>query len=146
MTLFKNSFLSLLFVGLIALMLGYEWIDGKPYLLGYAWREGKVTTQKVISYLDSSDFWRRRIPIVATVSLNQKARGGVGDARRTLEICELVVEDHVDILNKALSWALRELAKRDREPVIEFIKKYEGQLHARVLREVKTKLITGTKN
>lgn len=37
MTLFKNSFLSLLFVGLIALMLGYEWIDGKPYLLGYAY-------------------------------------------------------------------------------------------------------------
>jgi len=116
------------------------------YLLGYAWREGKVTTQKIKSYLDSSDFWRRRIPIVATVALNQKARGGAGDSKRTLEICELVVDDHTDMLNKALSWALRELAKREQEPVIEFIKKHEAQLHSRVLREVKNKLITGTKN
>ena len=96
--------------------------------------------------MKSNDFWRRRIPIVATVSLNQKARGGTGDAQRTLEICELVVNDHEDMLNKALSWALRELAKIDREPVGKFIDKHKGELHPRVLREVKHKLAAGTKN
>lgn len=116
------------------------------YLVGYAWRENKITTGKVKSYFNSNDFWRRRIPIVATVSLNQKARGGTGDAKRTLEICELAIDDHEDMINKALSWALRELAKVDKEPVIKFIKKFEKKLNPRVLREVRNKLETGTKN
>ncbi len=116
------------------------------YLVGYAWREQIISTKKVKSYYDSTDFWRRRIAIVATVSLNQKARGGTGDTKRTLEICSLAIDDHQDMINKALSWALRELAKIDKNPVIEFIEKYEGRLHSRVLREVKHKLTTGTKN
>lgn len=116
------------------------------YLVGYAWRENIITTQKVKSYYDSPDFWRRRIPIVATVSLNQKARGGTGDAKRTLEICALAVDDHADMINKALSWALRELSKIDKEPVFNFIKKHEANLHPRVLREVRHKLTKGTKN
>lgn len=116
------------------------------YLVGFAWRENIITTEKVKSYFNSKDFWRRRIPIVATVSLNQKARGGTGDAKRTLEICELCVEDHQDMINKALSWALRELVKIESDPVIDFIEKHEDQLHPRVLREVRHKLTTGKKN
>ena len=116
------------------------------YLLGYAWRENKVSTEKVKSYMGSEDFWRRRIPIVATVSLNQKARGGSGDAKRTIEICTLAVDDHQDMINKALSWALRELAKIEKEPVYNFITKHEEKLHPRVLREVRHKLNTGRKN
>ena len=116
------------------------------YLLGYAWREQIVTTEKVKSYFDSDDFWIRRIPIVATVSLNQKARGGTGDAKRTLEICQMAVDDHADMINKALSWSLRELAKIEKDPVIEFVQKNEDRLHPRVLREVKNKLEKGTKN
>ena len=107
------------------------------YLVGYAWREQIISTKKVKSYYDSTDFWRRRIAIVATVSLNQKARGGTGDTKRTLEICSLAIDDHQDMINKALSWALRELAKIDKNPVIEFIDKHEEKLHPRVLREVR---------
>lgn len=116
------------------------------YLVGYAWRVNKISDSKIKSYLNSDNFWIRRIAVVATVALNQKARGGTGDAKRTLEICELVVNDHHDMINKALSWALRELAKVDREPVKEFIEKYKSELHPRVLREVTHKIETGTKN
>ena len=116
------------------------------YLLGYAWRENIVSERKIKSYLNSADQWRRRIPVVATVSLNQKARGGYGDATRTLEICEKVVDDHDDKINKALSWALRELAKRDKKPVKKFVQKHKDKLHNKVLREVQHKLIHGTKN
>ncbi len=116
------------------------------YLLGYAWRENIVDTEKVRSYLKAEDFWRRRVPVVATVALNQKARGGKGDAPRTLDICERVVNDHADMINKALSWAIRELAKIDKEPVVEFIEKHADSLHPRVLREVGNKLEKGTKN
>jgi len=116
------------------------------YLVGYAWRENIISTQKIKSYFKSEDFWRRRIPIVATVSLNQKARGGKGDPKRTLEICRMAVDDHEDMINKALSWALRELSKVDKAPVVDFLAQYEDRLHARVKREVKRKLETGTKN
>ncbi len=116
------------------------------YLLGYAWREGVVSTEKVKSYFSSDDYWIRRIPIVATVTLNQKARGGTGDSKRTLEICKMAIDDHSDMINKALSWALRELAKIEKEPVIEFVDKYQDKLHKRVLREVKNKVEKGTKN
>ena len=54
MTLFKNSFLSLLFVGLIALMLGYEWIDGKPYLLGYAY----VMPSLILAGIETKSLWQ----------------------------------------------------------------------------------------
>ena len=115
-------------------------------VLGCAWRENLISTKKVKSYLGSDNFWIRRIAIVATVSLNQKARGGLGDSNRTLEICRLVVDDHEEMIIKALSWALRELAKVDKEPVIEFVNNYENHLHKKVLREVKNKLEIGTKN
>jgi 3-methyladenine DNA glycosylase AlkD len=115
-------------------------------VVGCAWREGYVSTGKVKSYLKSDNYWIRRIAVVATVSLNQKARGGFGDSNRTLEICRLVVDDHEEMIIKALSWALRELAKIDKEPVNEFVNEYENRLHKRVLREVNNKLEKGFKN
>ncbi len=53
--------------------------------------------------------------MVSTVALNLKSRGGTGDTPRTLHVCEQVVDDHHDMIRKALSWALRELSKSDRE-------------------------------
>jgi len=115
-------------------------------IVGVAWREQIINTQKIKKYLQSDDVWIRRVGVVATVALNQKARGGHGDPIQTLEICKLVVDDHADMINKALSWALRELAKRDKTPVEAFICQYKDRLHKRVLHEVTHKLEKGTKN
>lgn len=115
-------------------------------IVGYAWRVEIITIDKVMAFLKSDNFWIRRIALVATVSLNQKARGGTGDTKQTLIICELCINDHEDMINKALSWALRELSKRDKTSVEVFIDKHEKNLHPRVLREVKNKLDKGTKN
>jgi 3-methyladenine DNA glycosylase AlkD len=113
---------------------------------GLAWRAGIINTSKIKQYLRSKDHWQRRIAVVSTISLNKKSYGGTGDTKRTLEICQLVVDDHQDMVVKALSWALRELTKVDRDSVIHFIKKNKGKLHKRVLREVNNKLKFGTKN
>jgi len=125
-----------------------NWVSVDYYaalVVGYAWREGIISIEKVKSFLGSGDFWIRRIAVVATVALNQKARGGTGDSKQTLEICAMVVDDHQEMINKALSWALRELAKVDRDPVIAFIEKYSNRLNRKVLREVRHKIETGTK-
>lgn len=116
------------------------------YIVGPAWRMGNISTTKVKSYIKSDNQFVRRLAIVATVALNLKSQGGTGDVERTLELCELVVKDHDNMVVKATSWALRELSKRNKEPVAQFIKKHQNQLHKKVIREVNNKLNIGKKN
>jgi 3-methyladenine DNA glycosylase AlkD len=58
----------------------------------------------------------------------------------------LLVRDSDDMVVKALSWAVRELAKRDPNAVREFLAEHEEVLAKRVLREVGSKLRTDLKN
>jgi 3-methyladenine DNA glycosylase AlkD len=115
-------------------------------IAGWAWRENQITDSDVLSWLNSENRWWRRAAVVSTVPLNLRARGGKGDTKRTLMICEKVVTDHDDMIVKALSWALRELSKTAKPAVETFMEKHEKQLAGRVRREVFTKLETGRKN
>jgi hypothetical protein len=86
---------------------------------GVAWREGRVKDKQVMRWAHSSDRWRRRLALVATVPLNSRARGGSG--------------------------ALRELSKTDPKSVAGFIRREDSRLASRVRREVMAKLETGRK-
>jgi 3-methyladenine DNA glycosylase AlkD len=116
------------------------------YLSGPAWREGHVEDKAIVRWAKSKDRWWRRAALVSTVPLNVKARGGRGDARRTLRICHLLVEDREQMVAKALSWALRALVDPDPDAVRRFVDKNEGRLSALVRREVRRKLATGVKH
>jgi 3-methyladenine DNA glycosylase AlkD len=113
---------------------------------GQAWREGILSDATVLKWAKSADRWRRRLALVATVPLNSRARGGTGDAARTLKVCQTLVDDRDDMVIKALSWALRELVKRDPKAVITFLNRFGARVAARVRREVRSKLKTGLKN
>lgn len=113
---------------------------------GFAWRENQISDTDILSWLKSDNRWWRRAAVVSTVTLNLRSRGGKGDAHRTLMVCEKVVGECDDMIVKALSWALRELSKSDKQAVEEFMEKYDEQLAGRVRREVYTKLETGRKN
>jgi len=116
------------------------------YLAGPSWREGKVADALIKRWARSKNRWWRRAAVVSTVALNNKARGGYGDTNRTLMICEMLLEDRDDMVVKALSWALRELSKRDSEAVRKFLFDHENTLAPRVVREVNSKLQTGLKH
>ena len=116
------------------------------YLAGPAWREGHIGDSVIRRWSRSRDRWWRRAAVVATVPLNNKARGGTGDSPRTLEICRLMVDDRDPMVTKALSWTLRELTKRDARSVKEFLEKERDRLAPLVRREVEHKLATGLKN
>ena len=116
------------------------------YLAGPVWRQGQISDARVKSWARSTDRWWRRAALVATVPLNNKTRGGNGDPARTLAICQMLVADRDDMVVKAMSWALRELAKRQPSAVEVFLKDYEETVAPRVLREVRNKLTTGLKN
>ncbi len=61
-------------------------------------------------------------------------------------ICNRFIDDHHDMINKAMSWALRELSKVDHPAVVDFMETHEPRLNNRVKREVWNKLNTGLKN
>jgi 3-methyladenine DNA glycosylase AlkD len=116
------------------------------YLSGVVWRKGGIDDAEVHAWAASRDRWWRRTALVSTIPLNNPARGGHGDPRRTLEMCDLLKADRDDMVVKALSWALRELAKKEPELVAEYLNEAESELASRVVREVRNKLETGLKN
>ncbi len=115
-------------------------------LSGPAWREGLVPDELILQWAQSEDRWWRRAALVSTVALNVRSQGGQGDIPRTLEVCQLLVDDHHDMVVKAMSWALRELVVHDPRAVCSFLEEYEDRLAARVKREVRNKLATGLKS
>ena len=116
------------------------------YLSGPSWREGLIDDKTVMDWTQSKDRWWRRAALVSTVPLNVKARGGRGDAHRTLRICTLLIDDRDEMVVKAMSWALRALVERDADAVRHFVEENEERLSAMVRREVRHKLATGRKN
>lgn len=113
-------------------------------LSGPAWQRGQISDKHVLKWARSKNFWWQRVGLVSTIALNERHLGK-GDAARTLAICELFIDEHADLHVKALSWALRELGQRDREPVLAFIDQYRDRLASKIIREVQNKLTTGHK-
>jgi 3-methyladenine DNA glycosylase AlkD len=113
---------------------------------GQAWRNGLLTDADISQWTRSPDRWQRRLALVCTVPLNIQSRGGAGDTARTLRVCKALVADRDDMVVKALSWALRELSKRDKLAVTEFLDRHRLRVAPRVRREVTSKLTTGLKN
>lgn len=116
------------------------------YLAGPAWRERRVPNSLIHGWARSADRWWRRAAVVSTVPLNSKAQGGRVDTYRTLQVCRIIERDRDPMVAKALSWALRELAKHDPRAVREYLADRKDVLAALVLREVSNKLATGLKN
>jgi 3-methyladenine DNA glycosylase AlkD len=113
---------------------------------GPAWREGRLRTRQLDSWARSRSRWQRRLALVCTVALNVRARGGRGDSARTLGVCRQLVPDRDDMVDKALSWALRALVRWDRRGVRQFLRDHQERLAPRIKREVSRKLRTGHKN
>ncbi len=125
----------------------WDEVDGYAiYIAGAAWLRARIRDTDVRRWTRSDDLWVRRAALVSTVVLNTKAHGGRGDAPRTLDIAQRLVDDREDMVVKALSWALRALVPWDRAAVEAFLARHDGSLAARVKRETRTKLETGKKN
>jgi phage replication-related protein YjqB (UPF0714/DUF867 family)/3-methyladenine DNA glycosylase AlkD len=116
------------------------------FVAGPLWREGRISDKEVLSWSRSRDLWWRRTALVSTVPLNMKSRGGSGDPRRTIMVCDELAADREPMVAKGLSWALRALIPVDRRGVEEFLKRHDDVLPALVKREVNNKLETGKKN
>ncbi|MFL5295529.1 MAG: DNA alkylation repair protein [Phenylobacterium sp.] len=115
-------------------------------LAGRLWARGQLSDGLVDAWSHSPDRWVRRLALVATVGLNAAGPGRIGDAGRTLAVCRRLAADRDDMVEKGLSWALRELSKRNRAVVEGFMAEMGEGLAPRVRREVRNKLATGLKS
>lgn len=119
------------------------------FVSGVAWREGVIDGAMVLNWTRSEVRWTRRAALVSTVPLNLPARGATapdGEPKKTLAVCTRLIDDRDDMVVKAMSWALRELSRRDAKATRAFLNKHRDRLAARVLRETTNKLKTGLKN
>ena len=126
-----------------------SWADVDSFgtlVAGPAWRNGRVRDEVIGRWAKSEDRWWRRAALVSTVPLHAAAKADNGAAEKTLVMCRLLLQDRDDMVVKALSWALRAMAKREPKLVKAFIAENRGDLAARVVREVRNKLSTGLKN
>jgi 3-methyladenine DNA glycosylase AlkD len=114
------------------------------YIAGPAWKRRQITDRAVLSWAGANDRWWRRAALASTVTLNRKPVAE-NNMKRTLSVCARLVKDRDDMVVKAMSWALRELAKADADAAEHFLSEHAGALHARVRREVTNKLRTGLK-
>ena len=125
----------------------WDEVDGYAiYIAGPAWLRDQIRDTDLRRWAKSEDLWRRRAALVSTVALNTRTHGGHGDAKRTLAIASLLIDDREDMVVKAMSWALRALVPWDRTAVENFLIEHESRLAPRVKREARTKLLTEKKN
>jgi 3-methyladenine DNA glycosylase AlkD len=119
-------------------------VDSFAMLLsGPMWAQGRLSDKLIATWARSKDRWWRRTALVSTVALSR--RGDPDDLRRVARICAWLAPDRDDMVVKALSWALREMAKKHPAEAGNFIAEHRQALSSRVTREVSNKLTTGLK-
>jgi hypothetical protein len=111
-------------------------------LTGPLWARGRLPDVLIHGWSRADDRWLRRSALVATVGRN----AAQPIPAVTLDICLRLAGDADDMVEKAVSWALRYLAQKEPEVVASFMSEHGEQFRPRVKREVRNKLATGLKN
>jgi 3-methyladenine DNA glycosylase AlkD len=114
------------------------------YITGPAWSEGNLQDATILAWTASVDRWWRRAALVSTIAMTRQ--GDKASLDRSVRVCVRLVRDRDDMIVKALSWALREIAKHDAPRASRFLEHHRTHLAPRVVRELTNKLETGRKN
>ena len=111
-------------------------------LSGPLWAKGRLPDALFDAWSRSESRWLRRSALVATVGRTAAKPDPAG----TFELCLRLADDRDDMVEKAVSWALRYLSQKDRAAVAAFWTEHEERFRPRVKREVRHKLATGLKS
>ena len=78
---------------------------------------------------EEKSMWPRRIAILATHVLIRERRYA-----ETLKLAEKYLRDKEDLMHKATGWMLREVGKRDKKVLVDFLKKHAAHMPRTMLR------------
>jgi len=89
-----------------------------------------ILDKKILDELcNSSNLWDRRIGILSTFAFIRKNK-----FEDTIRICETLLHDKHDLINKATWWMLREVWKRDEKVLVDFLNKNIKKMNRTTLR------------
>jgi 3-methyladenine DNA glycosylase AlkD len=77
----------------------------------------------------SSSLWKQRIAIVSTIALIRN-----NDFIDTIYLSEKLLTHKHDLIHKAVGWMLREMGKRDKDLLVQFLEKYAAVMPRTMLR------------
>lgn len=80
-------------------------------------------------FAQSPNLWKRRIAVISTLTFIAQ-----DDFHDTLRLCELLLEDRHDLIQKACGWALREVGKRNPNTLERFLNKHAEIMPRTMLR------------
>lgn len=108
----------------------WDLIDGSAPIIVGGYLLDHTKERKILYNLaKSKSIWERRISILATFAFIK--RNNFSD---TLLIAQLLLNDHHDLMHKAVGWMLREVGKRDEKILEAFLAKHSSHMPRTTLR------------
>jgi 3-methyladenine DNA glycosylase AlkD len=120
-----------LYLGNTAHVNGWDLVDvSAPHIVGAHLLDRRGAEHRVLDRLAySPSVWERRMAIMATFAFVR-----AGECDETLRLACALLEDEHDLMHKAVGWMLREVGKRDEEPLVGFLRQHAGGMPRTMLR------------
>lgn len=99
-----------------------------PYILG-DYLTGRTDRRILYHLAGSSNMWERRIAIVSTLMLIRH-----GQYDDTMKLAEILLFSKHDLMQKAVGWMLREVGKRNKDLLVEFLERHRLHMPRTMLR------------
>lgn len=107
----------------------WDLIDVFAPRIGAVLVDQKSTMPRLRKLSKSKSLWERRASVILTF-----AHLRAGSISETLEMCDLLVDDEHDLINKAVGWALREVGNREPKALEAFLHEYAATMPRVALR------------
>ena len=98
-----------------------------PYIVGEYLKDNP--REDLYRLVGSPLLWERRIAVVSTITLIRS-----GDFVDILRLSELLLHHKHDLMQKAIGWMLREMGKRDKDLLLQFLDKHAREMPRTMLR------------
>lgn len=99
-----------------------------PYILGDFLKD-KTDRNVLYDLAGSAVMWERRIAVVSTLMLIRH-----GQFDDTIRLAESLIDSKHDLMQKSIGWMLREVGKRDKGHLVQFIEKHKHEMPRTMLR------------
>ncbi|MSO64735.1 MAG: DNA alkylation repair protein [Alphaproteobacteria bacterium] len=92
---------------------------------------------KLLGLTTNQNHWARRFAVATAAALNQKGRAMHEEA---LRVCEPLLADPEPMVEKAVTWAIREVSRKEPALALAFLRRHRAGLSLRTLRAAAAKL------
>ncbi|MBS3066569.1 DNA alkylation repair protein [Candidatus Pacearchaeota archaeon] len=98
-------------------------------IVGHYYYNNKNKIQELYELAKSNNLWEKRTSIVSTFYFIKN-----NDFKQTITVSELLLRDKHDLIHKAVGWMLREVGKKDKKILLQFISKNYHKIPRTTLR------------